>query len=81
MLKIPIKMPKSCRVCPFLISDCVYGGEVNAFHCVLIQSLRCYGGYDEKYHNIIGRTNVEVKNIKTRNEDCILAKINKQKAR
>ncbi len=81
MLKIPIKMPKSCRVCPFLISDIVYGGEVKMFNCVLIQSLRAFGGYDEKYHNIINRTNVEVKNIKKRNEDCILAKINKQKVR
>lgn len=81
MLKIPIKMPKSCRDCPFLILDTVYCGEIKKFNCVLIQSLRCYGGYDEKYENIIGRTNVEVKNIKTRNEDCLLVKINKQKAR
>lgn len=82
MLKIPIKMPKACSDCPFLIPDTIFGGEKGQFHCFLAYSLKGFGGYDEKYHDLLMfRVNEQIKNVKKINKDCLLVKFNKQKAR
>lgn len=81
MLKIPIKMPKACRECPFMIPDTIFGGQIGCFTCFLAYLLKGYGGYDEKHHDIIMRVNENIKNKKKVNEDCLLVKFNKQKAR
>lgn len=81
MLKIPIKMPKSCRECPFMMPENVLGGQAGCFHCVLILNLQGFGGYDEKYHDIIQRVDSYIKNTKQIKTDCLLVKFNKQKAR
>ena len=83
MLKMPIKMPKSCRDCPFCMSEqlMINGGAAGVFHCILALNLQCFGGYDEKYNNLIVRTSSLVENIKQINKDCLLVKFNKQKAR
>lgn len=81
MLRIPIKMPKACRECPFFMPDTAIGGEFGNFHCGLIFNLQVVGGYDEKYHNSIMRLDYAIKNRFKLNKNCLLVKFNKQKAR
>lgn len=82
MLKIPIKMPKECRECPFFVPNTVFGGQPGRFSCYLAYSLKGFGGYDEKYHELIMfKTEEKIENKKEVNKDCLLLKFNKQKAK
>ena len=81
MLQIPIKMPKKCYDCPFLLPDQMLGGQKNIFHCGLILNLQCFGGCDEKYRHTISMMTSLIDNIKVLDKKCLLVKFNKQKAR
>lgn len=69
MIKIPMKMPKNCRECPFFTPDIVFQGK---FYCDLILRLQCYGGYTERSFKKVMFANYKIKNKLKKLKDCLL---------
>ncbi len=72
MLKLPLQMPKNCIQCPFVMPETFYNGRKKHFFCYLIYALQGYGGYEDKYHDLIMKQNFIIKDAHKIKRGCLL---------